>query len=1340
MTKPTFLLMLVGCLLLGTAAQGAQVTVIYRDGGGSAGYSNLAMDMTDISLGADANSASPRATSFHVFVGPYRPSDGQEADMGLLGIKDLLTELPLPSASKIVSATLTIYSYQGKEGNQVKATRVLTDWIPNAAGSNAEDTAGNYRALAAGWPWAAGTFSDADHDTANGVTVTYGQNVYAQPQVFDVTNQVKAMYTAGVHYGWALVSAESGMTMYNNNAELSRRPTLQIVYEDDGNTFTLTVDNGTGDGTYSAGTSVAIVADAASTAGWDFDSWAGDTAGIEDTISASTNLMMPYQNATVTATYSLLYTLTVNSGTGGGSYIAGRTIDIEAGTAPSGQIFQEWIGDTSYLDNDDTTSATTTLTMPAANAEITALYTDAPSWTLTVNSGYADGNTGTNVYTFTQGQTVSLQADAAPSGMWFDQWYGQIRGVADLDTATTTFTVPTGDSEITATYSRGTRIKFREGVGTGFTYVDFDDVYVHGPGDPTAVNENDVGCISILKEGNSYPDATRTGLVAVKDMFTQLPATSGGYVLRVNKAKLLMYWNLGGENPHNPGSSRDWGIGVENVVHFFPVVTNWLLDTAGSNEDDVNGYYAQASTSTPWAAGAGNTITTADWNTDQEAQGRAFGHRTGGITPAPDSGLDMDDRDTFEITLPIQWMYNTSTNYGVTFWSHDDDNPDDGWSWICWNPSEVGDPDLRPVLVIDYDYAQPYTLTVNSGSGDGSYGEGVVVPIEADDVFGYDFVEWVGDTEGCADVNAASTNYTMPGQNAEITATYSERPTYTLTVNSGTGSGDYWENTVVDIAADAAPTDYIFDDWEGDTDYVADPDLASTTVTMPAQAVTVTATYIYMPYTLTVNSGYGDGNYLDGMVVKIAADVAAVGKVFDAWVGDTGGIADVNRDATTLTMPTSNQEVTATYTDDVVQGTRIKFRDSVTTGYVQVDIDDTYINFKDEFDDSNYGTEKYIQIIDGTSNNDNTHYQRAGLFGIKELFTELPGTTNGGTIRINKAMLYFQAIYVTQGTPFYFARVTTDWLIDAAGTPQNMVTGTYARFDTDFWADYVSFSDDDYDGTGKVLAATMGSAQYYDVTPVIADIYSSGDNYGLAMIPEADHSSSDPAYRGIWLRSSEQTTAYRRPVLQIDYDYIYTLTVNSGTGDGQYASGEIANIVADAPASGKEFDAWIGDVGGVADVNAASTTLTMPAANQEVTATYTDIPAGFTLTVNSGTGDGQYAGGTIVSIAADAPPTNELDFREWVGDTGGIADVYEESTTLTMPSADQEVTATYRLTGDLNRDGFVGQTDLDYVLDDWGEYTPPAGSANPWADQSDDGFVGQTDLDYVLDDWGQSYP
>jgi hypothetical protein len=67
------------------------------------------------------------------------------------------------------------------------------------------------------------------------------------------------------------------------------------------------------------------------------------------------------------------YTLTVNNGTGGGSYAATTVVPITANAPPSGQVFDKWTvtGGGSFA---NANSATTTFTMPANAATVTATY------------------------------------------------------------------------------------------------------------------------------------------------------------------------------------------------------------------------------------------------------------------------------------------------------------------------------------------------------------------------------------------------------------------------------------------------------------------------------------------------------------------------------------------------------------------------------------------------------------------------------------------------------------------------------------------------------------------------------------------------------------------------------------------------------------------------------------------------------------------------------------------------------------------------------------------------------------------------------------------------------
>ena len=71
------------------------------------------------------------------------------------------------------------------------------------------------------------------------------------------------------------------------------------------------------------------------------------------------------------------YALTVASGSGSGSYAAGTGVTIIANAPPSGKVFDRWTATAGGFA--DANSASTTFTMPAGVATVTATYKDAPT-------------------------------------------------------------------------------------------------------------------------------------------------------------------------------------------------------------------------------------------------------------------------------------------------------------------------------------------------------------------------------------------------------------------------------------------------------------------------------------------------------------------------------------------------------------------------------------------------------------------------------------------------------------------------------------------------------------------------------------------------------------------------------------------------------------------------------------------------------------------------------------------------------------------------------------------------------------------------------------------------
>jgi hypothetical protein len=149
------------------------------------------------------------------------------------------------------------------------------------------------------------------------------------------------------------------------------------------------------------------------------------------------------------------------------------------------------------------------------------------------------------------------------------------------------------------------------------------------------------------------------------------------------------------------------------------------------------------------------------------------------------------------------------------------------------------------------------------------------------------------------------------------------------------------------------------------------------------------------------------------------------------------------------------------------------------------------------------------------------------------------------------------------------------------------------------------------------------------------------------------------------------------------YDLIISSTeggsvTEPGEGVFTYDEGTVVNLVA-TPAAGYRFVEWTGDVGTIADVHAATTTVTMNG-DYSITANFVAI---YDLTVSSteggsvtepGEGVFTYDGGTIVGLSAI--PDEGYWFVEWTGDVSTIADVYAALTTITM-NGDYSITANF---------------------------------------------------------------
>lgn len=149
-----------------------------------------------------------------------------------------------------------------------------------------------------------------------------------------------------------------------------------------------------------------------------------------------------------TATVPVSYALTVSSGSGSGSYVAGTPVAIVAAAAPTGQVFNVWTGGTA-ANFANSAAASTTYTTIAAAETIVATYkpTTPTTYALTVTNGSGSGS-------YASGAVVSIVAATPPAGQVFSSWSGNTAGsFGNASSASTTFTMPSSAQSIIANYT-----------------------------------------------------------------------------------------------------------------------------------------------------------------------------------------------------------------------------------------------------------------------------------------------------------------------------------------------------------------------------------------------------------------------------------------------------------------------------------------------------------------------------------------------------------------------------------------------------------------------------------------------------------------------------------------------------------------------------------------------------------------------------------------------------------------------------------------------------------------------------------------------------------------------
>jgi hypothetical protein len=997
----------------------------------------------------------------------------------------------------------------------------------------------------------------------------------------------------------------------------------------DGPSYTLTVTSGSGDGTYLVGTVVTIVADAPAM-GDVFDAWTGAT--VASSTSASTTITMPASNTTVVATYTTIganYTLTVVSGTGGGSFAAGSVNTIIANAPVAGKVFDVWTGDTVA----DDTMSTTTITMPAAAALVTATYVDRPSYILTVTSGTGDG-------TYVAGTTQTIVADAPATGKVFDVWTGAT--FADATASSTTLVMPASDTTVVATYVDASQsldiLDVQQGTHNTTTNALALPAFAVNPSNGDTI----IVVYAMYGTANNQAAPTDTG----GNTYTQV----GTEVSHSGVPRFLGLWYT-----HNITGGSSFVVTGHLTANSYQTAVAWLVrgDRTYNSDFTTSGGSTGTSplttgTSSPapsseaifiggltWAAGPTVTAGTG-WNTTG-SHGFTSGMNTRASVPSD-----------FNVDLFTEYNYSVSTALAATWGSPGGSS---GYNAFVASFSSV---------------TQSYTLTVVSGSGSGNFSAGSVnTIIAAAPPTGKVFDAWTGGT--VANPAASTTTVTMPAANVTVTATYVDGPSYVLTVTSGSGDGTYLVGTVVTITADAPSAGQVFLAWTGAT--VANSTSASTTLVMPASNTTVVATYTASTlYTLTVTGGSGSGNFAEADVRAIVAAAPPTGHTFSNWTG--GGYRFISHtsagytsggNVTTTAINTTSATLILIAIGDYGAIAQATLTDSASNTW-------TGLTLKNSSGDAR---SRLYSCANPTTSATHTFTATPGagvsiaVLAMAGSKASSPYSAENGAIETGVGTL--QPGSITPAAPNMLMLTAVNW--------NGGISFGTAAIDSGYTViEYVVPTTDHFPLALAYKIKSNATAENPTWTLPVVDAASA---VAASFLNNVSAGGYDLSTLGSTVTSSSTTVTMPTAAVVATATYVpgpfFTLTVNSGTGDGSYLVGRVITITADDPVTGKVFSTWTG--GTVASPTSPSTTITIPASNVAVTATYTDaVVTQYTLIVTNGTGDGNYAAGTVVTIVANAPGTGQA-FSQWTG--GTVANASASTTTVTMPASAVTVTATY---------------------------------------------------------------
>lgn len=605
--------------------------------------------------------------------------------------------------------------------------------------------------------------------------------------------------------------------------------------EDITTTYDVAVENGTGTGSYEAGTQVSVSANDYTAEGLEFDAWSVDSLNVElDDLSApSVSFTMPESAVALTAHYETSdpsddiviedggvsdpvpepqkYEVTVENGTldgadspSTGSYEKDASVKAVANDySADGKIFTGWTAkdgnDTEItLADADMTSREVTFKMPEHPVKLTANYVQV--YTVTVEGGVL-GNDAVSG-TFKKDDTVTVKAPAA-EGKKFVGWTGTDGNGAEIAFADktnpeTTFQMPESAVTVRANYTDVYSVTVENGVlgdgsGSG-TYAQGDMIQITA--NTAAAGMRFTGWSGVnaaTGEAIAFADAAQAATTF------QMPA--GSVTVKANYEAVIQTYRVSVANGTINGTSSEMTVDQGTQVTI----------TANPNPA------GQAFTGWKITDAAGNVV-------DPAALG---------INPANST-----------VTVNVSQALNFQAQYeGIQ-----------------------------------------YNITVKKGSANYAAAVGgTTVTITANDApegKEFDYWEVVSGNVSLKDAYSGTTTFEMPTADVTVKAHYAVTE-YRLDVENGYSDYEFYQkDEKATVSSDYPSSGKVFDKWVAVSGNVtfADASRWRTTITMPGSDVSVKATYKNGPSTdnnkiLDLVSG---GEYYTGDAIKFTASGAGM--------------------------------------------------------------------------------------------------------------------------------------------------------------------------------------------------------------------------------------------------------------------------------------------------------------------------------------------------------------------------------------------------------------------------------------------------------------------------------